>query len=109
MRLRLFRAVKFTAVIYIRSNVCFIPERSPDVFRIVWKVDRISRNLLDFSTMYKELKDHHVTFISMNEQFDTSTAIQCMLHSGAFAGCIPAAIPCDISVLFRFAEGTAQP
>ena len=29
---------------------------------IVWKVDRISRNLLDFSTMYKELKDHHVTF-----------------------------------------------
>ena len=42
---------------------------------IVWKVDRISRNLLDFSTMYKELKDHHVTFISMNEQFDTSTAI----------------------------------
>ena len=42
---------------------------------IVWKVDRISRNLLDFSTMYKELKDHRVTFISMNEQFDTSTAI----------------------------------
>lgn len=42
---------------------------------IVWKVDRISRNLLDFSSMYKELKDHHVTFISMNEQFDTSTAI----------------------------------
>ena len=42
---------------------------------IVWKVDRISRNLLDFSTMYKELKDNRVTFISMNEQFDTSTAI----------------------------------
>lgn len=25
--------------------------------------------------MYQELKDHKVTFISMNEQFDTSTAI----------------------------------
>lgn len=42
---------------------------------IVWKVDRISRNLLDFAAMYQELKDHKVTFISMNEQFDTSTAI----------------------------------
>lgn len=42
---------------------------------IVWKVDRISRNLLDFAAMYQELKEHKVTFISMNEQFDTSTAI----------------------------------
>lgn len=42
---------------------------------IVWKVDRISRNLLDFAAMYEELKEHKVTFISMNEQFDTSTAI----------------------------------
>lgn len=42
---------------------------------IVWKVDRISRNLLDFAAMYEELKEHRVTFISMNEQFDTSTAI----------------------------------
>ncbi len=42
---------------------------------IVWKVDRISRNLLDFAEMYEELKKHGVTFISLNEQFDTSTAI----------------------------------
>lgn len=42
---------------------------------IVWKVDRISRNLLDFSAMYQELKNHHTTFVSLNEQFDTSTAI----------------------------------
>nr|DAL04107.1 MAG TPA: integrase [Caudoviricetes sp.] len=42
---------------------------------IVYKVDRVSRNLLDFASMYKELKDNHVAFISMNEQFDTSTAI----------------------------------
>lgn len=40
---------------------------------IVWKVDRVSRNLLDFSTMYQELKERKVTFISLNEQFDTST------------------------------------
>ena len=42
---------------------------------LVWKVDRISRNLLDFAAMYEELKNYKVTFISMNEQFDTSTAI----------------------------------
>ena len=42
---------------------------------LVWKIDRISRNLLDFAAMYQELKDYGVTFVSKNEQFDTSTAI----------------------------------
>mgnify|MGYP004455437723 CR=1 FL=1 len=42
---------------------------------LVWKIDRISRNLLDFANMYAELKDLGVTFVSKNEQFDTSTAI----------------------------------
>lgn len=42
---------------------------------VVWKLDRISRNLLDFAGMYAELKDLGVVFISKNEQFDTSTAI----------------------------------
>ena len=42
---------------------------------LVWKIDRISRNLLDFSAMYAELKRLGVTFVSKNEQFDTSTAM----------------------------------
>ena len=42
---------------------------------IVWKIDRISRNLLDFAAMYEELKRLGVVFVSKNEQFDTSTAI----------------------------------
>lgn len=42
---------------------------------LVWKIDRISRNLLDFAKMYEELKRLGVTFVSKNEQFDTSTAI----------------------------------
>lgn len=42
---------------------------------LVWKIDRISRNLLDFATMYSELKDLGVTFVSKSEQFDTSTAM----------------------------------
>lgn len=42
---------------------------------LVWKIDRISRNLLDFATMYNELKQLGVVFVSKNEQFDTSTAM----------------------------------
>ena len=42
---------------------------------LVWKIDRISRNLIDFAEMYTEFKKYHVTFISKHEQFDTSTAI----------------------------------
>ena len=42
---------------------------------LVWKIDRISRNLLDFTAMYTELKSLGVAFVSKNEQFDTSTAI----------------------------------
>ena len=42
---------------------------------LVWKIDRISRNLLDFCDMYNELKKYKCTFISKNEQFDTSSAM----------------------------------
>lgn len=42
---------------------------------LVWKIDRISRNLRDFSDMYEEFKKYNVTFISKNEQFDTSSAM----------------------------------
>lgn len=42
---------------------------------IVYKIDRISRNLVDFSLMYDQFKKHRVTFVSLNEQFDTSSAI----------------------------------
>ena len=42
---------------------------------LVWKIDRISRNMLDFANLYEELQRLGVTFISKNEQFDTSTAM----------------------------------
>ena len=42
---------------------------------LVWKLDRISRNLLDFAAMYNELKRLDVAFVSKNEQFDTSSAM----------------------------------
>lgn len=42
---------------------------------LVWKIDRISRNLIDFITMFNELKKYDIIFLSKNEQFDTSSAI----------------------------------
>ena len=47
----------------------------PKFQEMMSQIDRISRNLLDFATMYKELKDLGVVFVSKNEQFDTSTAM----------------------------------
>lgn len=42
---------------------------------LVYKIDRISRNLVDFSLMYDDFKANRTTFISLNEQFDTGSAI----------------------------------
>lgn len=42
---------------------------------LVWKLDRISRNLRDFTELWDELKEYGVTFISKMEQFDTSSAM----------------------------------
>lgn len=40
---------------------------------IVYKLDRISRNVKDFSAMYDVFQAHNVSFISVKESFDTST------------------------------------
>ena len=40
---------------------------------IVYRLDRISRSLIDFVYMLQEFKNYHVEFISSQESFDTST------------------------------------
>lgn len=40
---------------------------------ICYRLDRISRNISDFSTLINKLDSLHISFISVNEQFDTST------------------------------------
>ena len=42
---------------------------------IVYKLDRISRSILDFSNMMEVFQKYHVEFISSTEKFDTSTPI----------------------------------
>ena len=40
---------------------------------IVYKLDRISRNVREFSAMYDIFQKHNVAFVSVKESFDTST------------------------------------
>ena len=40
---------------------------------IVYKLDRISRSILDFANMMEEFQTHGVEFVSCTEKFDTST------------------------------------
>lgn len=40
---------------------------------IVYKLDRISRSILDFSAMMERFERYHVEFISTTEKFDTSS------------------------------------
>jgi len=42
---------------------------------IVHKIDRLSRSLLDFARMIETFEQHGVTFVSVTQQFDTSTPV----------------------------------
>lgn len=40
---------------------------------VCYRLDRISRNVSDFVKLIEELNKYHISFISVNEQFDTRT------------------------------------
>lgn len=40
---------------------------------ICYRLDRIARNVADFSSTYKILEENNITFISITEQFDTNS------------------------------------
>ncbi|MCX7428721.1 MAG: recombinase family protein, partial [Planctomycetia bacterium] len=42
---------------------------------VVYKVDRFSRSLLDFARMMEAFEKHHVSFVSVTQQFNTSTSM----------------------------------
>lgn len=54
---------------------------------ICYRLDRISRSVADFATTYNMLEEHNVAFVSLKEQFDTSTPMgKAMLYiSSVFA------------------------
>jgi len=42
---------------------------------VVYKVDRLSRSLLDFAKLLEVFERHHVAFVSVTQQFNTSTSM----------------------------------
>ena len=54
---------------------------------ICYRLDRISRSVMDFSNTFEELEDNEISFVSIKEQFDTSTPMgKAMLYiSSVFA------------------------
>src|SRR5690606_21142524 len=46
---------------------------------LVSDLTRHFRNLLDFCTLINEIEQHHASYLSMKEQFDTSTPIGRMI------------------------------
>ena len=42
---------------------------------VVYKVDRLSRSLLDFARIMEVFDEHHVSFVSVTQQFNTSTSM----------------------------------
>jgi len=42
---------------------------------VVYKVDRLSRSLIDFAKIMDVLERHHVSFVSVTQQFNTSTSM----------------------------------
>jgi DNA invertase Pin-like site-specific DNA recombinase len=53
----------------------------------VYKVDRISRNIIDFVNIYEELKNNNIKLVSITEGFDTQNAMgeMMMFMLSAFA------------------------
>lgn len=42
---------------------------------VVYKVDRLSRSLLDFARMMETFEKHHISFVSVTQQFNTSNSM----------------------------------
>lgn len=42
---------------------------------VVYKVDRLSRSLLDFARILESFEKHHVSFVSVTQQFNTATSM----------------------------------
>src|SRR5450756_2279669 len=42
---------------------------------LVYKVDRLSRSLLDFARMMQAFEEHKVSFVSVTQQFNTATSM----------------------------------
>ena len=55
---------------------------------VVYKVDRLSRSLLDFARMMELFDRHGVSFVSVTQQFNTtSSLVVCFKQSVVYSAC----------------------
>ena len=50
---------------------------------LVYKVDRLSRSLLDFARIIETFEKHQVAFVSVTQQFNTATSLDGSLSKAA--------------------------
>lgn len=58
----------------LRRMICDIESGFIDAL-VVYQLDRLSRDVRDFSNIYSLLEEHHIMFISIKENIDTTTPI----------------------------------
>ena len=69
-----------------QSMMTLLREDACDVL-VVYQLDRFSRDVRDFSTAYAEMQAHHVRFICLDLNIDTSTPIgEAMMYVSAAFG-----------------------
>lgn len=54
---------------------------------ICYRLDRVARSVADFSDLIEELNDNKISFISVKEQFDTSTPMRSCYDVYSFCVC----------------------
>ena len=59
-----------------RSSGCWPTSKPGEIdCVVVYKVDRLSRSLLDFARMMETFEKHKVSFVSVTQQFNTATSM----------------------------------
>ena len=59
----------------IHMSICRINKAGKLNVVIVYKVDRLTRSLADFAKIIEHFDKHHVSFISVTQQFNTTTSM----------------------------------
>jgi site-specific DNA recombinase len=71
---------------------------------ICYRLDRVSRNVSDFSTLIEELEKYNISFISVNEQFDTTNPMgRAMMYISSVFGQLERETICE-RVRFNMTE-----
>lgn len=71
---------------------------------ICYRLDRVSRNVADFSTLIEELEKYDISFISVNEQFDTTNPMgRAMMYISSVFGQLERETICE-RVRFNMTE-----